>query len=413
MASSTRRHLLTNGATVALAQVVSIGFIFAQNVVLARMLGLEDFGLFQLLFTIGSLALVFGRPGAITVISKGVLKGYDAIIVPEMRRSLHSGALWAGVALLSAAVAALAGFAYAAAIALVVAGFTVLASLEKFDAVLQAKQAWWASRSLVVGQAAITCGCSGAVAWATRSPWWTLLSILVVRFVVLIIGWVAVRRLMNTCPIEPQRETELRHEGTAYTRIAWLNQIADHIGRLVLGMIDPTLLAVYSVGAIIPRRIVDNAKLVMAVPIVHLGRSTAADNLRVLVRWFPLSIAAGVLAAVLLSVSAPFLIPWLYGPDYHDAVWISQALSLTLITAFSGTLILSYDINQVDGRFFRRQRIWRLSSWIALSVLLVSLFQVRGAVIAQVLVEAVFGVNTLLYLARTWKNRQRAEAGIQ
>jgi len=88
-----QHQIFRESSYVAIAQFIIIGIGFTTSIVLARNLGLEGFGQYNLLLVYISLLQICGLPGMNVVIRKGVMKAYDPIFNIALQKSLFFSGL--------------------------------------------------------------------------------------------------------------------------------------------------------------------------------------------------------------------------------------------------------------------------------------------------------------------------------
>ena len=389
-----QRRVFKDTSYVAIAQFITIGIGFITSIVFARNLGLEGFGQYNLLMVYIALAKICGLPGMNVVIRKGVLKGYDPIFKLALRKSIYFASFCSlFIVLLSVIIYSINLITQEAFISfLVIASFTVLSGLDKYDNLLQAKKAFFLSRKIMVLSSFLTLCLVGGTAYYTKSFIFVICALFFVRLLTIIYGLYISNKLIIPMNDDIFKQQLLFEESKKYTMFSLFNIGVGQLDKLIIGLIDPKLLAIYSVGSFIPRKIKDNIKTLISVPVMHMGSMSKEKNLYLLKKHGAKLFLFGFFLTVIIWATVPWFIPYFYGKEYHNAVWIAQVLSLSLGFNLLGLMLLNYDIYQNRGNFYRKQLLIRQLVYVALVAIAISYYGIYGLVFSIVFVEIIFSL---------------------
>ena len=381
------------------AIVTVLGIV--QGAILARSLSVETMGRYQLVLSYVAIGQLCGLPGMNVAVNKGAMKGHDRVFLRVLRLS----AAWAlaGAVLLFAAGGGLSLLGYAGDLGrtlMIVSAFLPFHGLEKYDSLLIGKRLFVISRAINVGSMALGVVAVGAVAWTTRGFMPTLAASFCVRAVTtaagLYIGW----RQMS--PSQEDRETEGLYlaQGWQQTWLALTGIIVGQLDRLLLGSIDPAMLALYYVGALIPTKVKDNSKVLFTIITNHWGRLSKDENLRLIRRHAALILGMGAALSLLIWLAAPLAIRLLYGKSYAASIPIARFLCLPLALGFFNIFVQNADLFQDKGNFFTRQSYARQILYIGSLCALVPRFGYWGVITAGILAEAFAFATSLLHFRK-------------
>lgn len=392
-------------AWVAIVQGLVILIGFATSAILARVLGPQGLGDYQLLLAWVAVASIFGLPGMNVVVMKSALKNYDRFYWLALRKSLlFSGAGTILVALVGSVLYFYQGAESKTAIFfLLVAASIPLSGFQNYDSVLVGKRDFRSSRLLSLLGAILSLVFTGLAAWLTKQAEWVFTAYLLSRVVVLAAGFYVVQRKLNDCPIDHRMELELFAQGWRQTGLAVFLQVASRLDRILLGAIDPVLLGYYYIGTLIPQQVASNSKVLLSVLTARWGAKSAEDNLRAFVTHSKKLIFLGCFASLLIWGFLPFIIPVFFGEQYDSAISLGQFFSLSLIMNFWYVTYMGYEQFQSNGMFAQNLQVVRQVVFIILIVVFIGKWQAEGVVAAYLIANAV--MYFLAYLAYTRKLR--------
>jgi O-antigen/teichoic acid export membrane protein len=162
--------------------------------------------------------------------------------------------------------------------------------------------------------------------------------------------------------------------------------LASWVERLVLGILSPTLLAVFSIAYMIPKMLKDNVKVLLKPTVftwINLGK---AEYLLKLKKYSIFLILVGILVVVVLNVLIYPFVKYIY-PKYIDSILFTQFLSIQILFVFYIYVISNYLIYFNFSNGFNMIANKSNSLKIFLSMLLIPLFGINGAVFALLSTE--------------------------
>ena len=387
---------------VVIAQLITIGISFIISIILTKNLGLEGFGQYTLLLTYIAILQRVGLPGMNFVILKGIMKNYDPIFNIALKKSL----LFSGSCSLFIASATLLLYFFniiskeTLIVLMIIACFAVLPGIDKYDSLLQAKKEFYLSRKITIINALLNLLVVGSVAYYTKSFIVTIIACFFVRLVIILIGLKTAYKLIVPMKSESKKQQLLLEESRQYSLLSLFNIGVGQLDKLILGLLDPKLLALYTIGIFFPRRIKDNVKVFLSVPVVHMGSMSKEKNWHLIKRHGAKLFILGIFLTTMIWILVPWFIPFVYGSEYQDAVWIAQILSLSLSFIFVGLVVLSFDIYQNRGELYRKQYFIRQIVYILLIAFAIPYYGLIGLVFSVVMVEIFFNVLAILFVSR-------------
>ena len=174
-----------------------------------------------------------------------------------------------------------------------------------------------------------------------------------IRAVSVVVILTIVKRRLSRQPRDPQFEQSLLKQGWQLSGLSIFNVIAGRIDRIILGMMDPKLLALYHIGGIIPNKIKKCVKSLIAVPAMHWSTLSKKENLKKIQKHIFKFFLLGSVLALAIWYIVPWFIPFLYGESYQESVTIARWLCIILPVLFPGTIILNVDIFQDKSYLFQ------------------------------------------------------------
>jgi len=382
-------------AWVTIVQGLVILIAFTTSAILARVLGPQGLGDYQLLLAWVAVASIFGLPGMNVVVMKSALKNYDRFYWLALRKSL----LFSGVGTILVALVGCVLYFYQGAESktaiyfLLIAASIPLSGFQNYDSVLVGKRDFRASRLLSLFGAIVSLFFTGGVAWLTRQAEWVFVAYLLSRVAVLALGFFVVQRKLNECTIDHRMELELFAQGWRQTGLAVFLQVASRLDRILLGAIDPVLLGYYYIGALIPKQVANNAKTLLGVLLARWGARKAEVNFKSMKVHGVKFIILGCVAALSVVILLPTIIPLFFGENYLPAVPIGQWFALSLIMSFWFSAYMSYEQFQTNGLYVQKLQIIRTVIFLVLMVILIEKWRVYGVVAAHLISSwVIFGL---------------------
>lgn len=368
-------EVLRQSGVIALAQLVVILLGFANTALLARLLDPQQLGAYQYLLTWVAVAAVCGLPGMGMPLLKSTLKNYDRFYWLAIRRSMVT----AGTSALLVGIFG-AFFYWRSAewrsiglVLLLVAASIPIAGLENYESVLIGKQDFKTSRLIQIFSSAIILIATALAAWIFSNTEYVFAAYLVSRSIVTAAAFLVVRRRLEACLADPVLDAELLSQGWRQTVLSAFILLASKLDRIVLGTLNPVLLAQYHIGTIIPVSIKNNAKLILGILGSRWGRLDARGNSEALRRYGKILIFVGIATFSVMALALPVLIPFFFGETYRTAVWIGIVFSLSLVPAYWNHMRGLEDQIQLDGKFTQVAQVVR---YVAQSISVIFLVKI-------------------------------------
>jgi O-antigen/teichoic acid export membrane protein len=198
--------------------------------------------------------------------------------------------------------------------------------------------------------------------------------------------------------------------GTKNTWVAGFNILMMQLDKLILGTMNPALLAVYQVGSMVPIRIKDKLKELLVVPILHWSNKPKEQYTAKILGFSSIFFAIGFTMTLGLWLSAEPLVRILYGTKYGDAILILKVMSLIFPVHIWGTAVINIDLFKGNTSFY--QKSVYVSQVIYLAALLpaISSFGPIGAAAASVF--RVYMMNFLFPLILIVKLRREQKVAV-
>ena len=318
------------------SQIIVILLGLANSALLARLLSVDEFGHYHYLLTLFAIAAAFGLPGMGHPILKSTLKNYDKFYWIATKRSL----LVANFVALLLFIVGTIGYweeyipKENALLMLLVAAAMPVSGIQNYESVFIGKLDFKTSRLLQMLSSALLLVATCLFGWIFESGTYTYIAYIIVRFMIAIYAFILLRRQLVTCTPNPDFESELLAQGWRQTALTFFILVASRLDRIVLGSMNPALLAQYHIGTIIPLAIKNNSKVLMGVLASRWGKLDAEANSKALKRNAIKLIVAGLSAFALTAASLFIIIPVIFGSKYQESILIGIIFSLSLIPSF-------------------------------------------------------------------------------
>lgn len=402
------RKMAKDSFWVACGQAVAILLGLISLAILARVFDAKDFGHYQLVFAYLAVGRMTALPGMTQAVSKGVIKGHDYFFLLAVRKSFYWSLLGATLFSCVGLFRLVNGGESVLNWMLVISGvFLPGYALEKWDVVLISKRKFKESRQISVFNSAISLLVISLVAYLTRDIIAVFTVTCVMQVVSNLIGILAARRVIEEIVPDPVVEGELFRFGWKMTGFTAFGLVVGKIDRLVLGTLDPVMLAVYHIGARVPELIKSNVKAFLSIPVMHWGALDRRDNILRLARSWWIFLVMGALVSAGIWGLAPWFVTALFGEQYGQAVIVTRLLSLTIGLALVKYMVGNLDLLQNDGKAYRRLTLLSQVLYVPLLLFLVHHHKILGVVYAILIVELLTFMAFLAYFVAMYKNLTR------
>ncbi len=371
------------------AHIMQVMIGLAASIILARIFTRQELGAYLMagsFFAMGGFAAL---PGMSTALMRGVLKGNESAARPILARSLACTVLAGGAFVIAGYALKFFGVSLITANAFMAAGLALpISTFDKYDIVLQGRRQFYASRIILLLGSISSFIMIALTAYFTRSVGAAFFMFALSSAIRNAIGWWVVLRGGLKAGDEVNTG-ELLKQGWQQTGYEAVNPVIGQMDRVILGSIDPALLAVYHVGAQVPRQVKDNAKAILSVPLAHWSALNKLDNIERLSRHGWKIMMSGALLSLSICAVAPFAIPLLYGDAYSASIIVAIVLSLPIGMRLLGNMYWSVDQYQNKGRAYGMNVIISKSIYMICLLILVPYFDITGAMVSLLLFDAV------------------------
>jgi len=266
--------------------------------------------------------------------------------------------------------------------------FFPLSGLEKFEPALYGKNKFRSARLVSLFLSILIVVFAGGAAYLFNDWKYAVVGLFMARLCTLAVGWTVVWKLECIRKDKSTTETEIKQfikEGWKLSGVSFFNAVVSQVDRLTLGVIDPKILAIYSIGILIPMRVKDQLKAVVTVPVQSWARGSKEDYIRQVSNNLRKLVFVTVAIAIFTGGICVLLIPIVFGNDYKEAVWISVAIAWTIPLANIANVFEQYNITYQDTEFYQKTVYFKQVLYLALIALLFPVLAVAGLVIAILL----------------------------
>ena len=379
--------------------VIIIRFLI--SAFLARTLTLETMGKYQYYLSFVAFFQFVTLPGMNSAITKGALKGYDTFLFVGIKRAFRTSLIFSVFIVFVAIISSRILSNQDIFIGLLVCSFFIpLQALQKFDSFLLGKKKFFQSRSLTVLNVIFQGSLFYAILTFTKNIFFLLGALFISNLIYVAITYFMSKLFFKNSETDKKIDNSLNEIGIKLSFLQIFNQIVGNLDRIILGTMNPSILAIYHVGSIIPRSIKDNLKIILNVPIMHWGSLSKKENLRNIKKYGFIFFLGGVGVTLGLWVLAEYLILYFYGDKYTSSIMIIRFLSLSIPLKIFSAFIEFENIYQSGGGFYTKQTIIIKTIYLILMLYLVSNYQTLGIVIAYLVSDLLAFTFNMIYLIK-------------
>ena len=392
--------MLSDTFIVGFSQVLILLIYFLNSILLAKNLGIEKFGTYSLVIVYASLCQIFSLPGNNISIRKGLVKGNDPIFYILLKESIFFSMK---VGLLISLVSFALFFLQlidknTTFICIMMSLFTIVWGIDKFDNVLVGKKEFILSRKILFFNALLLILTTGLVSFFTNSWEYAIVGNFFTRFTVALIGLKIISKLLIDKKIDNSIKESLTNEAKWYNFFNLVNIIVSQIDKLIIGILDVNYLAIYNVGNAIPKKIKDNAKLLLNVPIIYSSQLSKEKNFNIIKKNLSKIILLGILCSFFVVLSAYLVIPIAFGEEYEKSIFVMQILSLSFAALFTGHIFNQYDVYQNYGKAYRKFVYFRHLIYFIMLIIFVPKYNLAGLVYTLVFIEISYNIIVSYYI---------------
>jgi len=196
------------------------------------------------------------------------------------------------------------------------------------------------------------------------------------------------RKYLNHNDIAVNDNNLIKKEGlktsfsTAYTIIANWSE------RLMLGMIDPKLLAIFVIGQLFPRVLKDNVKVLLT-PTLNSWASEGFDYYKSMISKYEVTLwLIGIFMYIIVYFMVDIIITNFF-IKYEESILIAQLLSLTLIFKFVEITKMSAMALSEHTNIFNKINNIANTMKIILVIILINAYGIYGAIASVLIVESI------------------------
>ncbi len=400
--------MLKDSFWVFIAQGIGILSALALSAILARNLSIKDFGYYQLVLSYILLFNFVSLPGFSQATIKGAAKGNHSVIYLSYRYSLlgslfgFAGCLIAGGYLYFFVELKTIGFLF-----MIGSVYFPLFSLNLFDSFLIGTRRFGLSRILMLINSLMGLIFIGAIAFFTKSLAAVFITAIVIKALYVFTGFLKTGKLIQRRELQESDSRYYIKFGWRMTFIGIFGTVSNQLEKVILGTLNPVYLSYYFIGALIPRKIRDNSKVLLSVPATYWITLSRAENIERIKRYWWVFVGIGFLCFVILYFGSPFFIPLVFGERYKESVWVTQWLSVSIIFTFLHLMILNIAAYQGDETFFTKIGITGSVLKMSLFLILIPPYKIHGVIISIVSTELIMFIIVLVWFIKNIKVRDK------
>jgi len=361
---------------------LSIGFL--STYLLSNYFTVEVFGEIQLFVTLLGILTIFYLPGFDIVITKQIYKHNDNIVKYVLYSIMPYAILPLLIILLSIYF-----FSEKLDTFIFYAGAIILFTMfDKTTAILNAKLKFKQLRYIeIYTKILILCMVCFVVFMQYNMLAYVILFTVMSTFIIVVRIYYShtFLSLSNKCTLD---KDILKAEGIKTTFSSAYTVIATWSEKLVLGILDPGLLAYFVIGQMFPKVLKDNIKVLLT-PTLSTWASSGFEYYKEMIYRYKYHLwGIGIVFYFILFVSVDVLISNFF-TKYEESIFIAQMLSISLIFKFVEMAKMSSMALSKHTNVFNKINNKINSVKIVLVIILIPLYGINGAVISILTVEVI------------------------
>ncbi len=402
-------YFVKNGTWVMVRQIVSIVTGLLLSVAFARLVTQEVFGQYQLLLSLLSFVSILSIPGLNVSLVRSVAKGYDG----DYRKAVRVSFFWSmlGIPILLM----LGGYYYiydsqALGVALMIAAafFPLLYAPNTWDSFLQGKGRFDIAAQYSIVQMVVNAIAIGAVIAISRDRLVAIVVTYLVSYTFFNVYYF-VRSLRYVA--HAKESDDMIEYGWFLTKINVLGLLAGNIDKVLVGtLLGPRELAVYTIVSVIAIKVKDVLKVLNSLLLPKIAQQSMALGAIIRQHWKVIVATYSIIGffAYVYYLTIPWINAMLFSNAYATFSYLSQIFTLTIIVAMPLSFLGYYNAAKKHKRSILFSNALFYLIKIGLSVVLIGLYGVLGAVVAFNLSMVVW---LLLYvISTTFSEKRRVSA---
>jgi O-antigen/teichoic acid export membrane protein len=364
-----------------LFSIVSISIGILTTYLVSNYLTIEDFGRLQFLLTLVGIGTIFYMSGFDIVIQKQIFDKNDEVVEYILKNVMPFSFI-----LLIFIFSIYYTFIEKNSELLLYA--TIIVSIGLFDksnAILNSKLMFKQLRYLeLYSKLLLLSLASAAVIFKyTLLTYMVLFSLTSVLIIIVRIFYTKRQLILKDNNIDYENIKDEGIKTTISTSYAILSNWSE---KLVLGMLDSNLLAIFVIGQLFPKVIKDNVKILL-IPTLNTLASKGFDYYKSMINKYELTLwVFGIIIYTIFYFMVDIIISNFFS-KYEESILIAQLLSVTLIFKFVENIKMSSMALSKHTNIFNKINNMSNTLKIVLVLILVNMYGVYGAIASILIVE--------------------------
>lgn len=381
--------------------VLSMIFTFSTIVVLSRYFSVEDFGIYQLVLTFVAVISILKLTGIDMVLQRMIIKK-NILFYKYIQKKYYCYLiiLWLIILLIALAVSFENKYYFIAT--LLIFPFIMI---ERSTPILLGLLKFKENRELVLFQSCILFIIAVFGVFLKLSIKEYVLLYLISFSLIQLFKFIISSKKLNDISLFQKNKFELTNENKDKNIIStsivngYLT-ISVYIDRLILGFLDPKLLAHLAISQILPIMIKDNIKVFLTPTYFKWVNVSDQNSIDKTLNYKFHFIILGLLFYLVVVFISEYFIIIFYGKNYKDAIFMMQILSIPIIFKFLESSISSSIVLLGKFDFYNIINIIFPTLKLLLSIGLIYFFSIWGAVIAIVSIEVIKSIYLYYWFKR-------------
>lgn len=376
--------------------LISLGFV----AYLSKNLSLSDFGNYQFILTLIGVVSILGFNGLNIVINRNILNKKDYIFI-ELFPVVYK-------IILKIFFVLILFFTFFKILIInnekidfiiIALLFLPLIGLEKYEAVLYAKQKFKLIRTLNLLNVILYVIFSVVLLHFYDNYLVIFLSMFIVKLVIVLYGFTYSKKILDIKFDNHKLDiADEFKESSKLSFLSFFNLGIGYLDKIIIGFLDAKQLAVYSIAILIPNKVKDQIKLLIVILLQDWAKNGPNIYIEKVRYYINIILGLSILFSFLLSWSAKIYIPLLFTDEYLAGIKVIWIVSATIPFILSAYIYEFFIITFHNTSFYQVVTYLKQIIYLLLLIVLIPMFDIIGAAFA-ILIRSFFDfmVNMIYY----------------
>lgn len=324
------------------------------NILLARILGADKFGYYQLLLSWLAIGSVTGISGMSVPVLKAAVKGYDRFYWVATKKSFTCATAFSFIFGIIGCIGWVIndyGLNEVSLLLILISAGIPISAFQNYESFFVGKRRFKVARVIQAWTNVLVLLSTIVAAVFFDNGIAVYLAYLIARVVMTYCAVKIIDKTISMTEKNPILESQLMSQGWRQGAMNLIFVGSNNLEKIYVGAMSPIELGFYTIAILLPTKLKDNIKFILNIIASRWGQLDSKSGLLILRKRANMLILTGIVLFVLTSFTLPILIPLLFGGEYLESINIGIIYSLAIIPIFYNYLVGSYDQIQNNGRY--------------------------------------------------------------